>query len=247
MGKIVIAEHFASIQGEGSTQGSPSIFIRLGGCNLMCGGKGTEIDKKLHNQAAWRCDTIEVWMKGRSTTVFNFVEILQKEYNILKKIQQGWHIVITGGEPLMQQGAILELLEILNTKYSNCVVEVETNGTIEPNSKLLDHVDLWNVSPKLSNSGTKEIERKMLATTYNLFLTKSCVFKFVIHSENDLIELEESYANWIPNHLIYLMPAASTRSELEEKSKWLAEECINKGYRFSNRLQVQIWNETTGV
>ena len=51
--QIKIAEHFYSIQGEGRTAGYPAIFIRLSGCNLLCGGAGTQTDGKLHNGATW--------------------------------------------------------------------------------------------------------------------------------------------------------------------------------------------------
>ena len=57
MKKIAISEVFYSIQGEGKTVGIPSVFIRLGGCNLMCGGMGTQFDGELHNEE-WRCDTV---------------------------------------------------------------------------------------------------------------------------------------------------------------------------------------------
>jgi hypothetical protein len=64
--RLAISEVFYSIQGEGITTGTPSVFVRLGGCNLMCGGMGTQFDNELHNGASWRCDTIEVWMKAQS-------------------------------------------------------------------------------------------------------------------------------------------------------------------------------------
>ena len=62
---LIVSEYFYSIQGEGKTMGVPSVFIRLTACNLMCGGRGTEKDFKLHNGATWRCDSIEVWRKGK--------------------------------------------------------------------------------------------------------------------------------------------------------------------------------------
>ena len=40
--KLAISEIFFSIQGEGKTVGIPSVFVRLGGCNLICGGEGTQ-------------------------------------------------------------------------------------------------------------------------------------------------------------------------------------------------------------
>ena len=96
--KLAISEVFYSIQGEGKTVGIPSVFVRLGGCNLMCGAMGTQFDGELHNGAEFRCDTIEVWMKATSK---NVNEILDKE--CLEAIKQGAHIILTGGEPTMQQ------------------------------------------------------------------------------------------------------------------------------------------------
>ena len=37
--QLRISESFYSIQGEGATSGYPAYFIRLQGCNLMCGGR----------------------------------------------------------------------------------------------------------------------------------------------------------------------------------------------------------------
>ena len=42
--KLAISEVFYSIQGEGKTMGIPAVFVRLAGCNLMCGGMGTQFD-----------------------------------------------------------------------------------------------------------------------------------------------------------------------------------------------------------
>ena len=67
--KLVVSEKFYSIQGEGQTMGVPAVFLRLGGCNLLCKGKG------------WVCDSIEVWKKGVSTP---FNEVLTEYIEQLK-------------------------------------------------------------------------------------------------------------------------------------------------------------------
>ena len=82
--KLAVSEVFYSIQGEGPTTGYPAVFVRLGGCNLMCGGEGTQKDKELHDGATWRCDTIEVWMKSRAK---EFKDILP--INCIEAIKQG--------------------------------------------------------------------------------------------------------------------------------------------------------------
>ena len=147
--KLAISEVFYSIQGEGSTCGYPAVFVRLGGCNLMCGGMGTQFSKELENGATWRCDTIEVWMKARSK---EFKDILDEES--FTAIKNGANVVLTGGEPLMQQNALLGFIKWLRLNVNeSCYVEIETNGTIMPLEELQDLVQQFNVSPKLINSG----------------------------------------------------------------------------------------------
>jgi 7-carboxy-7-deazaguanine synthase len=147
--KLSISEVFYSIQGEGPTTGYPAVFVRLGGCNLMCGGEGTQRDGELHNGATWRCDTIEVWMKSKSK---GFKDILPIDCQLA--IKNGANIVITGGEPLMQQVNIIEFIKyVRNELNKDCYVEIETNGTIAPIPEIVQLVNQWNCSPKLANSG----------------------------------------------------------------------------------------------
>jgi 7-carboxy-7-deazaguanine synthase len=105
MKKLAVSEVFYSIQGEGKTVGIPSVFVRLGGCNLMCGGMGTQFDGELHNGAEFRCDTVEVWMKATSKELH---EILPQD--CVEAIRNGAHVILTGGEPTMQQAGLYELL-----------------------------------------------------------------------------------------------------------------------------------------
>ena len=100
-----VIEIFRSIQGEGRSQGFPSVFIRLAGCNLDC---------------AW-CDTRYAREGG---THMSCNEIL----NTISTIP-GNRLCITGGEPLLQSEQLLPLLERLQKKGYR--IEIETNGTID--------------------------------------------------------------------------------------------------------------------
>lgn len=96
-----INEIFYSLQGEGFYTGTPSLFIRLSGCNLQCPF----------------CDTEHI-----PYTDMTEREIIEEAEKCLAK-----HVVITGGEPSLQlTNSLVEGLHGVG-KY----VAVETNGTHE--------------------------------------------------------------------------------------------------------------------
>lgn len=255
-----VSEMFYSIQGEGPTTGTPAVFLRLGGCNLLCGGKGTIEDKKLHDGATWRCDTIEVWSGSTPFTVAELVAEFQKR-DFVTVLSLGAHLIITGGEPLMQQGQIIELL----TTFRNALgfwpyVEIETNGTIEPDLALMLLVNQFNVSPKLKNSGMPA-ERRIKGQALNTLANHGVVdylpgrgeaftiFKFVVTSFTDV---EEVYRDYLvpfnlPTKRVYLMPGADNRADLNNLSAAVAEFCKENVLNFSNRLHIELWDKKTGV
>ena len=138
MTTLRVSEHFYSIQGEGPSVGIPSVFVRLQGCNLDCGASGGD----------WRCDTEAVWKRGEKHDIGSLFNQIINNYQSAFKL--GSHLIITGGEPLLQQHALIEWLSLFKIKP---FVEIETNGTIIPTNGLDALVDQWNASPKLSNSG----------------------------------------------------------------------------------------------
>lgn len=248
-----IAEHFYSIQGEGVSAGVPAVFLRTAGCNLLCGGHGTIEDKALHDGAMWRCDTIEVWMKGTQYSEVELVKLFELQ-GYLDKLKQGAHLVITGGEPLQQQDAVINFIIAITDKLQfRPYIEIETNGTIAPRQLLLNLVKQWNVSPKLSSSGMP-LERRIDHKALKLFgeegaRTKNAWCKVVIASEEDIKEIEgdTSPTHYFNDSQIILMPAASERETLRNLLPIVVEFCKSKGYRLSTRMQVEIWDKTTGV
>jgi len=102
--KLNVYEIFYSIQGETTTSGFTSIFIRLAGCNLNC---------------SW-CDTPKAKEAGREMDIEEIVD----EVNRYKPFH---HVTLTGGEPLLQDGAIHLLQRLSEEGY---ITQVETNGTV---------------------------------------------------------------------------------------------------------------------
>ncbi len=240
MKKLSVSEVFYSIQGEGPTTGYPAVFLRLGGCNLMCGGMGTQHDGELHD-ATWRCDTIEVWMKSQSK---NHEEVLSEE--CIRALKNGAHLIITGGEPLMQQEAIKEFIDYITRDVPNLYIEIETNGTIVPSPFLAQRINQWNVSPKLSNSGnSKFMYFNELAIQYLNRLNTA--FKFVLTTEDDWKEVFDEYLPYMTRNKVWLMPSGENQ-ELLEQSKQVVVEIAKRNFiKFTNRLHIEIWNKKTGV
>lgn len=246
---LAISEHFYSIQGEGVSAGMPAIFLRLQGCNLTCGGLNTIKTKALDNGATWRCDTIETWLKGAKTDIKTLLHTWNTN-RWLMALEEGAHLVITGGEPLMQQEGLIEFLnalEILMGKKP--FVEIETNGTLLPKEALHRHILHYNISPKLRNSGMPK-EKRFIPETLHWFAKQpNAYFKFVVDHPSDWLEIEEEFL--LPFHIrkqnILLMPAASSRKELIAKGQDLAELCKRESLRLSPRLQLVFWDRTVGI
>lgn len=258
---LPVSEVFYSIQGEGwITSGMPAVFLRLSSCNLLCGGKDTIKTGKPSNGALWRCDTIEVWLKKTNTP---FEKVFNEEQ--LHALKNQANLVITGGEPLLHQNKIIEFIKWLNEQdtYPR-YIEIETNATIAPSTELVELGVLFNISPKLSSSGvpfSKAFRRHVLERFIEIpFFRGGSIFKFVISSYRDWEEIEEHYLPLFTDFRtmyddtdpapIILMPAGSTREELIKNSQLVAD-IVKKNPNIvlgmCTRLQVEIWDQTTGV
>ena len=224
-----IAEIFYSIQGEGLLTGVPSIFIRTSGCNLRCHWCDTPY-------ASWKPEGPEMSIE-----------------EILKKIS-GWdcnHIVLTGGEPMIAPD-LPELATVLKKQKKH--ITIETAGTIPPNGI---PCDLASISPKLSNS-TPPPERdpawakKHEATRLQPEVISEWIrkypfqLKFVVSSELDLAEIKHLLSRLppLPLHQILLMPEGIDVKTLASRSPWLVDICKREGFRFTPRLQIELFGHT---
>ncbi|MGI0092186.1 MAG: 7-carboxy-7-deazaguanine synthase QueE [Nitrososphaerales archaeon] len=219
-----MSEIFYSIQGEGTNLGVPSVFLRLAVCNLSC---------------SW-CDTKYTWdwQHYEYNTEVKEMTIVDVLGQILRHDCK--HLVITGGEPMLQQDELAILLPSL--KREGFEIEIETNGTILPIDPVAKNIDQWNLSPKIANSGNATDAREK-PDVYAYFKNlPNSYFKYVVESNDDLQEILNLVAKYrLPARKVMLMPEAVTEEKLREKSAWLAEVCKNKGFRFTTRLQIILY------
>jgi len=222
-----ISEFFTSLQGEGASAGEPAVFLRLGDCNLSC----TYCDTRY----SWD------WEHYRRRDELTEQEIIDVACRVRACGPQ--RLVITGGEPLLQQASVEDLLGELDGYF----VEVETNGTLLPGAMLAGRVDQWNVSPKLSNSGVRQSTRIKPDVLATLRETQKAWLKFVVAEPEQVTEVVEVVAavQW-PSHRVILMPQALDATELATRSTWVAQAAIERGFRFSTRLHLLLWGNSRG-
>jgi len=223
-------EIFRSIQGEGISAGMPAVFLRLAFCNLRCD---------------W-CDTKYTWDWKHYDRREQVIEKSAQEIGRLLLLHDCKHLVVTGGEPLVQQKELTKLLAYL--KDNGFYIEIETNGTIVPHSDLSEIVDQWNVSPKLRNSGNPQHLRE-IPGAYMYFAKLPCsYFKYVIQTESDLGEVKELMSRYsMPRERVILMPEAADRLTLLRRGRWLVRICREQGFKFSSRLHILLWGGQRGV
>jgi 6-pyruvoyltetrahydropterin 2'-reductase len=244
--KLKIAEQFYSIQGEGPTAGIPAVFLRLSGCNLGCPGF-SYVDPQTGDHLG--CDTKAVWKHG---TRLNLSEILLEWENAgwIEAMRTGAHLVITGGEPLLQQAALAPFLHAFQAKEGFLpYIELETNGTISPEPSLIDLLSQINASPKLFFCGESKSKRYCPVVLDQLAAIPYAVFKFVVRNTADINEVLRDYVTpfRLPPRRIFLMPEGGTRAQVEAHSPTIVEACKQYGFRYSPRLQITIWEAATGV
>ena len=223
-----VNEIFKSIEGEGPNFGKPAIFLRTAQCNLKC---------------TW-CDTKYTWDWKNYDFSKEVKEMTIDEVKDTITDLEIKHLVITGGEPLLQQDDLADLLSFLKPDF---YVEVETNCTILPNKMLTDLIDQWNVSPKTENSGNA-LELYENNECYYFFANQeNAFFKYVVEDETDIPEIKKFVAKYkIPEKRVQLMTQASTKEEIGIREKSISKLAKSHNFAFSPRLHVAMWGSQRG-
>lgn len=220
-----VREEFVSFQGEVNV-GRLAYFVRLSGCDLACSF----------------CDSKYAWHEGTNVEV----------QNIFNKAMCFDRVVITGGEPLLQQKEIETLINKLCADDKEMIIEIETNGTIIPIFKKNLKNIIFNVSPKLASSGNN-YEKRIIPEVLNFYSKhlntyNSINFKFVIDNETDIREVEELiYQYKIIKKNVFLMPMGVDRGEQITKLEEIAKYALLLGVNISPRLHILIYGNKRGV
>lgn len=234
---LPISETFVSVQGEGKLSGVPSWFVRLSGCNLRC---------------AW-CDTpYASWTPEKTTRALGDLVDEAKRAKVR-------HAVVTGGEPMLFPRCA-ELCARLRGE-AGMHVTVETAATIDLDAPM----DLLSASPKLGSSAPDparfpsehamhESRRENIPALQALIDRqrahgRDLQLKFVACAPGDLPEIESllsRLSGWSPSDVL-LMPEGRTREELAARRGWVAQACVERGWRYCPRLHIDLFGNRRGT
>ena len=207
-----VHEIFASIQGEGTRVGEPCAFVRLAGCNLRC---------------AW-CDTAYALTGGAPMTLD---AILAGVREIDLEL-----VELTGGEPLIQPGAIPLMQALVDDDFT---VLLETNGTVDLSLVPDEVMKIMDVKCPSSGMSDRNVPKNVD------FLGAHDEVKFVMADRADyewaraMVKTNRKFEHV---HAVHFTPVAG-RLELGTLADWILADKLE--VRLGFQLHKLIWGADT--
>lgn len=250
-----------TVQGEGKLAGLPSLFVRLASCNLRCMWQ-------LPNGMVSKCDTAYASFHVGKVVEWDIDDIIAVIAHNLKGIG---HVVISGGEPLLQAAALAVLCKRLKEK-TGVHITIESNATLF-DERVAENVDLISLSPKLSNSSPSDKKMEMLGLTAsgpfvyhaerrrNIVVVQKWVdamrrqgtdfqLKFVVSDESEAKEIQHDFLSHLANIKpsdVLVMPLGANMDELSLTSSHVLPLAIANGWRYSPRIHIELFGCKQGV
>jgi organic radical activating enzyme len=253
----IITQIINTIQGEGVNSGIPMTLIRFGNCNLCCRFCDTK----------WSNNITEEIIKKRPKSIKGpeFPNIIAEDNKLqyLEHIKtftnKTGRILFTGGEPLLNQKLIIEIIKFARPKH----IEFETNGTIFPlEFQIYKSPIMFNISPKLDPKYYKE---KLTSLKDVINILKPISNQFIKSDLNWMLNWKFVHCKSIEKNIktfineleiekkhITIMPLTPNYENYDSRRRFLEsykiqclgtlEYCLKHNYRFSPRLQVWMFN-----
>lgn len=280
-----------TIQGEGHYCGVPTIWVRFWGCNFNCSGflqdnpedpstydlafekidptqyKSMEelpvFDKGCDSSYSWAqkfahlahqgtaaeiCDKLVSWLPGGT-----FLHPVSKQEH---------HLAFTGGEPMMSQTAIVDIMEEFERRGNvPKFVTIETNGTQMPRQPFKSMVqkfqDLYgvefffSVSPKLYLSGemwAHAIKPEVLQAYREL--SPAGQLKYVCNGTDrawdEVKKATDLYREVGVEWPVWIMPVGATKEAQENHQAIITEQAVERGYSVAARVHSWIFANVIG-
>jgi 7-carboxy-7-deazaguanine synthase len=241
-----ISEIFGpTIQGEGAAAGRHCLFVRLSLCNLECNFCDTPYTWAFTEEKASKMNKPRVFDRESWQDEMTPAEVLDALAKLWPIYDKPTLIVISGGEPMMQQTDLVVLSAMLATWGHQ--IHIETAGTIKPTPELNLRVTQYNVSPKLEHSGNPLNKRYKPFILADFVRTGKAWFKYVMTSEEDFAEIDAQVAEvGIPANRVMVMPEGTSPKRTIEVARTIINGAQERGYGLSFRSHVLIWGDKRG-
>jgi 7-carboxy-7-deazaguanine synthase len=135
-------------------------------------------------------------------------------------------------------------------------ITFETNGTQKLHGDLYDYLDTtpirttFSISSKLPSSGEAWADAIKPDIVKEYTEVGEAYFKWVVSNQDDyddVCKAVDEYAAAGVNIPVYLMPAGGTTKHYDENERWVADLAMQNGWRYTPRLQVQLWKNAWGT
>lgn len=210
------------------------------------------------------CEEIESFMRNQWNPEGKFLHPKSKQWT---------HLAFTGGEPMLAQTAMVEIMHAF--KERNNVpknVTVETNGTQEAREPLIRMVEalqlssefggmlsdnmgnpewFWSISPKLSSSGEKWSDAIKPDTVKTYFeISPMGQLKYVVDGTDKCWEEVEAATQLyrqagIP-WPVWIMPVGADKEGQDRVAAEISEEAIDRGYNVASRVHTYVFGNVVG-
>lgn len=240
MSNVRYSNIFASPFGWGPLSGTPTIYVEFFGCNLTCSklnnptGELIFVDTKDgnydRNEFKRGCNARFSWHKDylHSSKLGNTDSISDSILKLLGrggfKSRRPLNLCFTGGEPMLHQGAIVEILQKLDRKCGldggrhAFNVLIETNATVHMQVPFMEYLAKWKrttledhyssrevymlCSPKLSNTGEDTLDTIKPSVISDILKWKfELCFNFAARHLNEDFDEIEAYIQTCVNHI----------------------------------------------
>ena len=214
------------IHGQGAASGRRCSVIQLGGCNLTC---------------TW-CDSAFTWDNSRFDLSRELANWTVPQIVRQALLCEPAAIVISGGEPLMQQNnpAWPNLLAALAAHE----IGLETNGTIVPSTQTLRGVSWITVSPKLAHAGDPawaRINGDVLVRWGHLAQRMDIAVSFVVRDVDDIATVSTLVAvHGLPLSRVWISPEGTVPSVVLGRLQRIAGAALAAGFNVSPRLNALV-------
>jgi organic radical activating enzyme len=276
-----------TFQGEGAYTGRPTSWLRVWGCNFECAGFGQEqpdkpetydLDYLKIDPSEYKsmealpvfhrgCDSSYSWAKkfsalahqSTAAEICDKIEATLPGGKFLHPTSKQWHhMAFTGGEPMMSQTAIVDVMENFALRNNTPkFVTIETNGTQKPRpafeNTFVNHDGelFWSVSPKLYLSGemwANAIKPEVLAQ-YKA-ISNAGQLKYVCNGTDrnwdEVARATDLYREAGIDWDVWIMPVGADREMQESHQAKIAEMAVERGYSVATRVHTLVFGNVVG-